>query len=341
MVRASPAEAQQPVIEAAAPDAVAGPDELLPDIVVTARRRPETLQQTPVSVVALTNKNLESHSVTNLRNLQNFVPNLTFAPSQNVGEAAANIFIRGIGQEDFGVGAEAGVAFYVDGVFFPRSLGLLMNLTDVARIEVLRGPQGTLYGKDAIGGAINVISKMPGPARERSASAIVGDYNRVELRMVVNEPLSDRLFLRLAVGLVTRDGYLRRLPPPAPRALVERANGRPVDLHSEGDDRGQGARLQLRWLVSDTLTADLSVDGSRKRDRQGPIHIDLIDPESDVFKQINDLIRKGKLPGPEITNALTPANLLESYATGNNFTDQEFWGTSLVLTKQLGPNTLK
>ena len=117
-----------------------------------------------MSVVALSNKDLQARSVTNLRSLQNFVPNLTFAPSQNVGEAAANVFIRGIGQEDFGVGAEGGVAFHVDGVYLPRSLGLLMNLTDVERIEVLRGPQGTLYGKDAIGGAINVISTMPGPA---------------------------------------------------------------------------------------------------------------------------------------------------------------------------------
>src|SRR4030095_16358922 len=133
----------------------------LNDIVVTARRRPEALQRTPVSVVALTGRDLESRSVTNLRSLQNFVPNLTFAPSQNVGEAAANVFIRGIGQEDFGVGAEAAVAFYVDGVYLPRSLGLLMNLVDVDRIEVLRGPPGTLFGKDAVGGAVHVICIMP------------------------------------------------------------------------------------------------------------------------------------------------------------------------------------
>ena len=154
------------------------PTDGLDDIIVTARRRPEPLQRTPVSVVALSKKDLESRSVTNLRSLQNFVPNLTFAPSQNVGEAAANVFIRGIGQEDFGVGAEGGVAFYVDGVYLPRSLGLLVNLTDVARIEVLRGPQGTLYGKDAIGGAINVISThartRSRAARERSSSATTG-----------------------------------------------------------------------------------------------------------------------------------------------------------------------
>ena len=142
--------------------------------------------------------------------------------------------------------------------------------------------------------------------------------------------------MRLSLGLVNRGGYLHRLPPPAPLALVEQANGGPLDLHSEGDDRGQGGRLQLRWLASDTFTADLSIDGSRKRDRQGAIHIDFIDPRYDIFPDINALIRDGKLPGPEITNALAPDNLLESYAANRNFTDQEFWGISAVLTKQLG-----
>jgi len=266
-------------------------DKVPEDIVVTARRRPELLQRTPVSVVALSKDDLDARSMTNLRTLQNFVPNLTFAPSQNVGEAGANIFIRGIGQEDFGIGAEAGVAFYVDGVYLPRALGLLMNLTDVARVEVLRGPQGTLYGKDAIGGAINLISTMPGPDRERTASAILGNIGRAEAQAVINEPISDRLFMRLAMGLVDRDGYFRRLPPEASLAFVERVSGKALDLRSEGDDRGQGVRLQLRWLVGDTLTADLSIDGSRKRDRQGANHIDAIDPRFGIFPEINALIR--------------------------------------------------
>ena len=101
----SPAVAQTSTAGGQSPDN-AGP---LDEIVVTARRTTELLQKVPVSVVALSEKELESRSVTNLRSLQNFVPNLTFAPSQNVGEAAGNIFIRGIGQEDFGIGAEPGV----------------------------------------------------------------------------------------------------------------------------------------------------------------------------------------------------------------------------------------
>ena len=308
---------------------------------MTARRRPELLQRTPVSVVALTAHDLESRSLTNLRTLQNFVPNLTFAPSQNVGEAAANVFIRGIGQEDFGVGAEAGVAVYVDGVYFARSLGLMANLVDIERIEVLRGPQGTLFGKDAIGGAINLISVAPQPARERRASLILGSRGRGELRTIINEPLSDRLLMRLSAGVVSRGGYLRRLRPLADVDQVERANGRRLNLHAEGDDRSAGGRLQLRWLMSDTLTADFSLDGTHKRNHQGAIHVDAIDPTSGIFPQINQLIQEGKLPGPEITADLAPRNLLQSYAGGDNSTDQDLWGASLVLSKVFGANTLK
>jgi iron complex outermembrane receptor protein len=339
-IASSPAQADDAAETQTAPEAAVAPDHLA-DIIVTARRRPEMLQRTPVSVVAFTRADLESRSVTNLRSLQNFVPNLTFAPSQNVGEAAANVFIRGIGQEDFGVGAEAGVGFYVDGVYFARSLGMLMNLIDIERVEVLRGPQGTLFGKDTIGGAINVISTAPQPRAERNASIILGNIGRIELRSMANAPVSDRLMIRLAAGIVSRDGYLHRLTPPAPLDVLERVNGRAVNLRSEGAEHSQGGRLQLRWLATDGLTADFSLDGTRIRDTQGAIRVDLIDPSSGDLSDINRLIREGKLPGPEISNALVPADFLQSYAGGDNFMYQELWGASAVLSQKLGGNTLK
>ena len=317
------------------------PGDVLNDIVVTARRRTELLQRVPISVIALTEDELEIRSATNTRNLQNFIPNLTFAPSQNVGEAAGNIFIRGIGQEDFGVGAEPGVGFYVDGVYFARPLGTIINLTDIARIEVLRGPQGTLFGKNTIGGAIHVISTIPRAGPERRFNLILGNYDRFELRGVVNEPFSDRIIMRLSIGLVSRAGYLRRLRPPAPIGQLEQVNQSQLNFNREGDDRSQASRLQLRWLVTDTLTADVSLDGTRKRNTQGANHIDAIDPRFGMLPKINDLIEQGKLPGPQITGDLSPHNLLESYAANNNFTDQDFWGASTVLTKVVGANLLK
>src|SRR5687768_1972094 len=208
----SPAHAQDRPEPAAATPSPAPP---LDEIVVTARRRPESLQSVPVSVIALSAKQLESRSVTNLRSLHRLVPNLTFAPSQNVSEASGNAFIRGIGQEDFGVGAEPGVGFYLDGVYLGRTFGTLMNITDVDRVEVLRGPQGTLFGKNSIGGAISVASVLPHSESEHRASVILGNYDRMELRAVANQPLSGRLFARLSAARIRRDGHLRRLAPAA------------------------------------------------------------------------------------------------------------------------------
>jgi iron complex outermembrane receptor protein len=316
-------------------------DEKLGDIVVTARRRPERLQKTPVSVIALTSRDLEAHSITNLRTLQNFVPNLTFAPSQFVGEGASNIFIRGIGQEDFGGAAESGVGVYIDGVYFARTNGTLMNLIDIERVEVLRGPQGTLFGKNTIGGAVNIISARPEPQRSRRFSAIAGNLSRAELRGVVNEPLSDKLLMRLSLGLARRNGYLRRLRPPVPLDVLDRVNGAPTNLEHEGDDRSGAARVQLRWLLRESTTLDLSADASLKRDTQGANHIDAIDPRFGSFPDVNALIAEGRLPGPPISGDLAPANLLESYATGRNRTDQDLWGASAALTRQLGSASIK
>lgn len=336
-----PAHAQEVAVSEGNPTADGAASNGLNEIIVTARRSPEYLQQVPVSVVAITEEELESRSITNLRSLQNFVPNLTLAASQNVGEAAGNAFIRGIGQEDFAIGAEPGVGFYVDGVYFGRATGTLMNLTDIARIEVLRGPQGTLFGKNTIGGAINLISVMPQPDWEGRFSLIVGNDHRVELRGVLNAPLSEDVFVRLSAGLVSRGGYLRRLPAPIALGPLGQASHAPIDSEPEGDDRSQAVRLQLRWLVSDTFTADLSLDGSRKRNTQGATHIDAIDPRFGVFRQLNRLIREGKLPGSEITGDFPPVSLLESYATGRNLANQDLWGVSTVLAKDFGSSTLK
>ena len=326
---AEPAVAEQANSSAAMLDDAAKLDE----VTVTARRRSEALQRVPVSVVSLSASELDARSVTNLRSLQRFVPNLTFAPSQNVGDAASNIFIRGIGQEDFSVGAEPGVGFYVDGVYHARGFGTLMTVTDVARIEVLRGPQGTLYGKNSIGGAINLISVEPQPDREHRASLIVGDLNRVELRSMLSEPLSSRLFARLSVSAVSRDGYLRRLAPPVPFAALVEANRAGVDLGREGDERTQSARLQLRWLIDDSIAAFVSLDGSRRRGNQAANHVDAINPASTNIARYNALIGQNVLPGPLLGPGLVTDSLFQSHATGRNAVRQDLWGAAAKIAK--------
>ena len=332
-----------PAAEASTPDSVAA-DRAggvagsvgLETIVVTARRREDELQRAPLSVVALSVSDLEGRSFTHLRSLQNFVPNLTFAASQNVGEAAGNAFIRGIGQEDFLAGAEPGVGIYLDGVYLGRTVGTLTNLVDVARVEVLRGPQGTLYGRNAIGGAINLISTPPSRTADGYVDVIAGNLGRREARAMINAPLAKTLFVRLTAARTERDGYLIRLAAPLPPSPIVETNREP-----EGRDDTWSVRLQARWQASDSLTFDLAADASRRRGTQSATHVDAIDSRFGIFPSVNGLIRTGALPGPPLGNASVTPDPLTSYAGAGNLVAQDIRGVAATLRKDIGVHSVR
>ena len=134
------------------------------EIVVTARRREENLQQVPISITAMSGAELEARQLYAMDQLGAVVPNLQFdkaAPSSG-SSSVGQIFIRGIGQADYTPVTDPGVAMYVDGIYIGRSPGNVLDLVDIERVEVLRGPQGTLFGRNSIGGAIKVHSRLPG-----------------------------------------------------------------------------------------------------------------------------------------------------------------------------------
>lgn len=304
-------------------------------IIVTARHREEALQRTPVSVVAIGPAELDARTIRNLSDVQRLVPNLTLAPAQNMGDAAANLFIRGIGQEDFAAGTEPGVGLYIDGVYIGRSAGSLIELVDIARVEVLRGPQGTLYGRNTIGGAINVISAVPTDEPTGAAELFIGNFDRLESRGIINLPLSDRVAARLSLSAVRRDGYLRRLAPPfAPTFYTE------TDDRAEGADNRIGGRLQLRIRASETVRVDLAADATRRRGTQSPTHLDAINPARRNLRFVNSLISSGVLPGPPIDIGLVTANLRESRAGGGNRIAQESGGVLATLTRTAGPHEI-
>ena len=135
---------------------------LLEEIVVTARKREENLQDAPIAVSAFSGDALDFRGVTEIGKLDQFVPNLVLNESttySNVTNAA--VYIRGIGQNDFTPVIDPGVGIYVDGVYLGRSVGAVLDIVDLERVEVLRGPQGTLFGRNTIGGAISLSSKKP------------------------------------------------------------------------------------------------------------------------------------------------------------------------------------
>ncbi len=197
-------QAEQP---AAATDAQSNRN--LGTVLVTARKREETLQEVPVAVTAFTPETLDKLNVKDLGDLDAQVPNLTIYAARG-STSTVTAYIRGVGQADPLWGVDPGVGIYLDDVYIARPQGALLDVFDVDRIEVLRGPQGTLYGKNTIGGAIKYISK-PLPAKTQGfASVSVGNHSQREVKAALGGSIGGEdsgLRARLAVANMQRDGY--------------------------------------------------------------------------------------------------------------------------------------
>ena len=216
-------------------------------VVVTARKREENLLDTPMSVTALSSSELARYQVDDLGGLRDLVPNL----SANMGDAAnAIVYIRGVGQRDSLSFADPGVGIYLDDVYLGRAQGAFLEVVDVERVEVLRGPQGTLYGRNTIGGAIKYVSKQPSPEPGLVVEAGVGDYAARTAKVTVNGPLGagGELLGRLALTYGSHDGYRENTFADAGR--------------TDGDKGLFAWRGQLDFAASDRLTLKLILDGS-------------------------------------------------------------------------------
>lgn len=179
----------------------------LGEVTVTARKREETLQQVPVAVTAFTADSLDKLNVEDIGDLDAQVPNLTIYAARG-SSSTVTAYIRGVGQSDPLWGVDPGVGIYLDDVYIARPQGALLDVFDVERVEVLRGPQGTLYGKNTIGGAVKYISRGLPSDFDGSAAITVGNYNRLDVKASVGGALgSDALRGRLAVASLNRDGY--------------------------------------------------------------------------------------------------------------------------------------
>ena len=173
--------------------------QLLEEIVVTAQFREQGLQSTPVAITAITGAQLEQRTLSSLADLNGLAPNLTVTKGTNTNGPSAQVFIRGIGQSDGHPGLEPGVGLYVDDVYHGLLLGSDLDLTDLDRVEVLRGPQGTLAGKNSIGGSIKLFSKKPSEQTDGYVEATYGKFNRVKMRAGGNFTIvPDTLYARVS-----------------------------------------------------------------------------------------------------------------------------------------------
>ena len=191
---------------------VSAQNDTLEEIIVTAERRAVDIQDIPLSISAFDQGRLDKSDISTISGLQNITPNLQFSMAANAGTHAI-VTIRGIGTEVLPAYGETGVAIYQNGIYFGRASASLADFYDVERVEVLRGPQGTLYGRNAIGGAINIINNKPHEETEISASALAGNFERRRFRGVLNAPLGDSVAARITATYEQADGYLGKSGP--------------------------------------------------------------------------------------------------------------------------------
>lgn len=192
---------------AAAPTTV-GAQEPLEEIVVTARFREENLQQTPLAITAVTGDMLESRSASSTLDLDAFVPNAVIVPLGAGWGSTAAAFVRGIGLGDNSLSFEPGVPIYIDDVYHGRPQGAVLDLLDVERVEILRGPQGTLFGKNTLGGAVRIISKKPQGTGTGFVDVGGGSRDRLAVRGSYDFPIvEDRWLARISASSKRQDGY--------------------------------------------------------------------------------------------------------------------------------------
>ena len=218
----------------------------LEEVMVTAQRREQSLQTAPVAVTAIDEATLERRQMVDTKQIIFNVPNLT--GNSNVGQSTATtFFLRGVGTtENLGT-ADTSVGLYLDDIYIARQAVNNFSLLDIERIEVLRGPQGTLYGRNSNGGAIKIVTKKPSETPEFAVSGTVGNYGRVEGRLSANGPITDKLFVRGNLLTQQADGY-----------------GRNLTLGKDVNDTDYlGGRIAFRALPSDKVTIDLALDYGR------------------------------------------------------------------------------
>ena len=252
-----------PVLAAAAgAGEEAGADTQLQEVVVTAQFRQQSVQTTPIALTAVSGQQLEARSMATVTDLNGVAPNVTITGGTATLGPVAQIFIRGIGQSDGHPGLEPGVGLYVDDVYHGIMLGSEMDLTDLDRVEVLRGPQGTLAGKNSIGGAIKLYSMKPDEQTDGYAEAGYGSFNRINVRAAGNFTLVPGvLYVRVSGVSKSADGYFKRLDygcvNQASSGVFQGGVLPGCTLGTEGGQDLHAARVAVRWLPNDSMENNL------------------------------------------------------------------------------------
>ena len=248
----------------------------LEEVVVTARYKTENVQQTPIALTALSGDALEQHGFTNVLQVADVAPNVTLQSGQASGSGggkSAVAFIRGVGQSDFDPAFEPGVGFYLDDVYQGSLFGSIFSLGDIDHVDILRGPQGTLFGKNNEGGAIRVFTTQAKGDDSGYIDVAYGNYHDERIRGAFDVSLVPaQLFLRVSGGSEHRDGYIDIVDYacafPALAGTVKSATGGKCNAGTEGGLDVRELRAELRYVPNEQLEVTLS--GDLTDDTSGP-----------------------------------------------------------------------
>ena len=353
----------------------AADDGSIADIVVTAQKRSENLQNVPISISAFTAASLAARGVTDVTAIGNLAPNVTLdAGTPFSGSSAVlSAYIRGIGQNDFAFNLDPGVGVYLDGVYLARSVGANQDLLDIERVEILKGPQGTLFGRNTIGGAISIVTQKP--AKEFGAKFEVtgGRFNRIDTKGSISIPITTGLYSSFSFSTKNNDGYQKLIPFPGFANGVIADNfpsfgtGHPTSF---GGESQYALRGKLLWEASNNLTFTLSGDYLHQNSNGVASSViktytNPADP-TNVFGPLYNGCIAGALPafanagicnnivggtnlGGLVANSATlfygnqfvAPSIDTTYATGNSFSRMSNWGVSLTTDVALGDASIK
>ena len=240
-------------LSAQAADTSAEATTALQEVVVTAQRVEENLQTTPISMTALSGSFIEKFDVQRVTSLETVSPNLVFFSGTGGSSSQVSAFMRGVGQFDFLLSTDPAVGLYVDGVYLARTFGTNLELNDIERVELLRGPQGTLFGKNNIGGAINITTLTPTGSGRTDFRASVGNYDSYALDAYTDLRIADDLALGISLMARKSDGW----------------QSRPLGDNGGKEER-EGGRATLSWTPTGTFSSRLSAEFSAQAQPSSP-----------------------------------------------------------------------
>ncbi|MBX9664534.1 TonB-dependent receptor [Novosphingobium sp.] len=243
------------------------------EIVVTAQFRAQKLQDTPLAITAVNAAILEARGQTDISQITSQAPNVVLRNQPQSGGIGLIAFIRGIGQTDFNYALEPGVGIYVDDVYIPTLSSSLLDLMDLERVEVLRGPQGTLAGRNSIGGSIKLFSKKPSGDGSGFLQATYGAYNRIDVRGIADFKITDTLSARVSGATKNTDGYVKLLDyglaNPNSNVPANNAKGDGIERGTLGGRSFAAGRIALRWEATPDIEVNVAADYTRERNDSG------------------------------------------------------------------------